>query len=183
MNWSRIVLYREAKRLLDSLHIENMDALEVSPSEVSFWTTVGFGSYTATAPYPAFDILLSSQQPAGTYDFVILDNLLEHLIKPKLALENVKKMLAPGGFCFVATPFMLRVHPAPLDLWRFTEQGLTMLLDEAGLKPRSVGSWGNRECITAALNAPHSWVGYEEGMSLENDVEHPVMVWALASST
>lgn len=41
---------------------------------------------------------------AGRYDAVILLALIEHLVDPLRALQNVRGMLRPGGFALVDTP-------------------------------------------------------------------------------
>ena len=53
----------------------------------------------------------------------------------------------------MATPFMHKVHPNPLDCVRWTEQGLRFFLEDCGFASDGIvtGSWGNRACIEATF--------------------------------
>src|SRR5207245_1375873 len=93
--------------------------------------------------------------------------------------RNVWAMLKPGGRFVIATPFLVRVHRVPIDCNRWTEDGLSHLLQECGFKEEdiSTGSWGNRRCIAANMTA---WRKRGFFGSLKNEPDYPVMVWAFA---
>lgn len=170
-------MYREAAQILTSLPGYRV-IVEISPGIRSPWIDMvsGRGNYYRTSSYPAYDVC--DRPLAYPADLIILDNVLEHVIDPKTALANVHASLLPGGHVFIATPFLVRIHPAPVDLWRWTPQGLRRLLEEAGFEVKTLNSWGNAECVTASLTG---WPIYEEGVhSLDNEPGLPVMVWALA---
>ena len=82
----------------------------------------------------------------ATYDIVICDQVLEHVKNPVKAATTLHDLLKPGGRVLVGCPFMVRIHPCPGDYWRFTEDGMRLLLWEgaAGLQVESTNSWGNR---------------------------------------
>jgi len=42
--------------------------------------------------------------PAQTFDWVILQDVIEHLSKPRQALQSVARVLKPGGKLFLSTP-------------------------------------------------------------------------------
>jgi hypothetical protein len=48
---------------------------------------------------------------------------------------------------------------------------------DAGFRTADIDQWGNRECVLANLDR---WAPYAPMLSLENNPECPVMVWALA---
>ena len=62
------------------------------------------------------------------YDFVVIFNVLEHLLKPNLAFKNLSKFLKKNGKIIGSTPFIFRVHGAPKDYSRFTKDHLIELL-------------------------------------------------------
>tara|TARA_B100001057_G_scaffold485830_1_gene566075 strand:+ start:890 stop:1537 length:648 start_codon:yes stop_codon:yes gene_type:complete len=62
------------------------------------------------------------------YDFVVIFNVLEHLLKPNLALKNLSKILKKNGKIIGSTPFIFRIHGAPKDYSRFTKDHLIELL-------------------------------------------------------
>lgn len=87
------------------------------------------------------------------------------------------KMLRPGGQVLITTPFYLKVHGAPTDYWRWTPSGLSALLEDAEFAITHIDSWGNKDCIVSNID---QWTEYQEGMNLTNNLELPILVWALA---
>jgi len=68
--------------------------------------------------------------PGGTYDLIICTEVLEHTRYPWKALKEIHRLLKPGGIVAITTPFNFRIHgPAP-DCWRFTAEGLRVLLED-----------------------------------------------------
>jgi SAM-dependent methyltransferase len=105
---------------------------EVNRLLVDFATRTGFGVVS-------FDIDAKRQPDiqgdicthdfgARQFDAVVLSEVLEHVHWPHLALENIRKMLKPGGKLILTTPFMLPMHDRPYDFYRFTRYGLEFLL-------------------------------------------------------
>lgn len=82
--------------------------------------------------YPEFDLNVPS--PIGEFDVLLCEQVLEHVVDPQLAAKTLASLCIAGGHVIVTTPFMLRIHPSLLDLWRRTPDGMTQLLREAGLK-------------------------------------------------
>lgn len=63
----------------------------------------------------------------GSLDFVVCTEVLEHVRQPFSAVDEIWRMLAPGGHVFASTPFNFRIHGPLPDCWRFTEHGLREL--------------------------------------------------------
>ena len=61
------------------------------------------------------------------YDYVVCTEVLEHTRQPFDAVDNIFKILKPGGLAFITTPFNFRIHGPLPDCWRFTEHGLREL--------------------------------------------------------
>jgi SAM-dependent methyltransferase len=130
--------------------------------------------------YPEFDLCepLSEER---TYDVVICEQVLEHVVDPATAVDNLRRLCAPGGQVIVSTPFLIKVHELPeygmLDYWRFTPRGLRLLLERAGLMVEEMGAWGNRQCVAGNVRV---WSAYRPWHSLHNEPDIPVQVWAFA---
>ena len=76
----------------------------------------------------------------ASFDAVFLMEVLEHVPAPDAALSEVHRVLAPGGRLVLSTPFLLEIHDAPHDYYRFTEYGLRHLLrgfEQVRVVPRS----------------------------------------------
>jgi SAM-dependent methyltransferase len=174
-DWLRVVMYRECFGFIDRLRPECLDVLEISAGPQ--WSRrFNFGSYTATE-YPGFDVC--SEQLPQRYDLIIADQVFEHVPWPYRAGRNLFGMLKHGGHLIVTVPFLVRVHPSPLDCCRWTETGLSYLLQECGFVESRIqtGSWGNRACLKANLT---HWRKRGFFGSLANEPNFPVAVWAFA---
>jgi len=158
IQWMRVVMHRETSRFVSKLPLSEMSALEVSGKH---WQNTPFRSYLSL-DYPAFDIC-GEPHPAG-FDIVIAEQVLEHVLSPRRAIENVYQMLNPGGIFIVNTPFLVRIHDHPIDCTRWSERGLRQLLYECRSSEIETGSWGNRRCARANFR---SWVPYRPWHSLK----------------
>ncbi|MBJ11471.1 MAG: methyltransferase type 11 [Candidatus Marinimicrobia bacterium] len=58
-----------------------------------------------------------------SFDAVILQAVLEHVIDPYNCVNEVKRVLKRDGFVYAETPFMQQLHQAPFDFTRFTFLG------------------------------------------------------------
>jgi SAM-dependent methyltransferase len=174
-DWVRVVMYRRCFEFIRTLKPENLDVLEISGGP-QWRRAFQFRSYVETQ-YPDFDIC--SQTLDRQFDLIIADQVFEHLPWPNRAGRNVFQMLRSGGTFVIATPFLVRVHKVPIDCSRWTEQGLSYLLQECGFLEENIktDSWGNRACLKANLK---KWRSYGWFRSLQNEPNYPVMVWAFA---
>jgi SAM-dependent methyltransferase len=174
-DWVRVVLYQKSFEFLRSLGPENLEALEISAGP-QWKRAINFKSYEATN-FPDFDIC--SETLPRQFDIIIADQIFEHLAWPYRAGRNIHHMLRPGGYLIIAVPFLLRVHKSPTDCSRWTEEGLSYLLQECGFSADDIvtDSWGNKACVKANLT---SWKRFGWHRSLHNEPDFPVMVWAFA---
>jgi SAM-dependent methyltransferase len=176
--WRRVAMHREARAFVASLPGRELDVVEVGGSG---WSDprFGFRSYRSLSP-PEYDLCRGPFQ----WEFcglVILSQVLERVPQPRQALSNALAMLRPGGSLIVDTPFLLKFDPRFPDFSRWTEDGLRMLLEEAGFTDIRTGSWGNRQCLAADLQPDVEWTAYDPAVhSLENELQFPLTVWAFA---
>jgi SAM-dependent methyltransferase len=174
--WQRTVLNRAVDIHLAALGYSELAAAEISGDR---YAARPWRSYESL-DYPAFDLCA----PLGdrrTYDVVICEQVLEHVLDPRAAAANLRGLCAPGGHVVVSTPFLIRVHELPAygmpDLWRFTPRGLRRLLEDAGLLVDSIEAWGNRDCVVGNFDR---WAAQRPWHSLRNEPDLAVQVWAFA---
>lgn len=66
------------------------------------------------------------------YDVVVATEVIEHVVDPNAFVENILKVLKPGGKLILTTPIkdihpqgtIWETEPAPVHLWWFTEKGI-----------------------------------------------------------
>jgi ubiquinone/menaquinone biosynthesis C-methylase UbiE len=61
------------------------------------------------------------------FDTVLAIEILEHLYDPQRAVDQIRRVLKPGGVCILSTRFFFRYHPDPQDYYRFTWDSLSYL--------------------------------------------------------
>jgi SAM-dependent methyltransferase len=174
--WQRVALNQTVREHLNSLGPGGCDAAEISGEAQR---GLGWRSFTSL-DFPEFD-LCAPLDGRGTFDVVICEQVIEHVVDPCAAARNLRDLCRPGGHVVVSTPFLIRVHELPMygmrDYWRFTPSGIRRLLETAGLTVETVGSWGNRRCVMGNLDR---WPSYHRWHSLRNEPDLPVQVWAFA---
>lgn len=77
--------------------------------------------------------------PSASVDLVITQEVLEHVADPFKAIEEIHRVLKPGGTLYIQLPFIIGYHPGPTDFWRFTREGIVRLIEIAGLQCQEVG--------------------------------------------
>jgi SAM-dependent methyltransferase len=64
----------------------------------------------------------------ASFDVVLCTEVLEHLPEPQRAIDEMFRVLVPGGRLLLTTRFLFPIHDAPHDYVRFTKYGLRHLL-------------------------------------------------------
>jgi SAM-dependent methyltransferase len=64
----------------------------------------------------------------ASFDVVLCTEVLEHLPEPQKAIDEIFRVLRPGGTLLLTTRFLFPIHDAPHDYFRFTKYGLRHLL-------------------------------------------------------
>jgi hypothetical protein len=182
VQWCRKVMNDEIFAFVSALSTEAMDALEISGTA---WGALQNWKSYETVQYPAFDLCYDIV-PDRAFDIIFVEQVLEHVRYPYRAIRNVHRMLRCNGWFIATTPFLIQIHGGKMDYTRWTPEGMKYLLEECGFDTQkiSVGSWGNRECAIADLNAcaeGYGWHPYNPiKHSLVNEPEYPVVVWTIA---
>lgn len=74
----------------------------------------------------------------NVFDLVITQEVLEHVKSPRMAVEEIYRVLKPNGTAYIQLPFIIGYHPCPSDYWRFTHEGMIELVVSAGFNVTEV---------------------------------------------
>lgn len=70
----------------------------------------------------------------GRFDYIIFNQVMEHLPEPKEALRELHRVLKPGGKLLYTGPMFYEEHEQPFDFFRYTQFGLNHLFTQAGFE-------------------------------------------------
>jgi len=76
----------------------------------------------------------------ASFDAVLSTQVLEHVTSPERYLAEALRLLQPGGSLALTTHGLMRLHRDPIDLWRWTSDGLRHQVQTAGFDV--VRQWG-----------------------------------------
>ena len=88
----------------------------------------------------------------NTFDYLISNQVLEHVSKPWLCVDEFHRVLKRGGFVLLVVPSIYQEHRWPNDNWRVLKDGMEVLLSEFSY--RYVGSFGNSELLRHMIEHP-----------------------------
>ena len=66
--------------------------------------------------------------PDDTAQTIVCVETLEHVFEARRAMDEMIRVLAPGGVLLISSPFDFRLHDYPSDYWRLTPSCLARLL-------------------------------------------------------
>ncbi len=142
-------LRREEYKALSKLSIDGA-ILDVGGSKKSGYHELIQGNHTITtgninASYGT-DIIFNAEEvwpfPDGSFDGVLLVNLLEHLYRYEHTVREASRVLKPRGVVAGVVPFMFNVHASPNDYFRYTKSTLERLFTENGFSDVRVKELG-----------------------------------------
>jgi len=119
-----------------------------------------------------------------TYDFVISDQVIEHLEDPKKAIGESYRVLKKGGIAIHTTCLIIYLHPSPKDFWRFSSEALNFLCRDFS-KILQCESWGNRIAIFFCflsdrfrlLSIPDRKWSIRHLIANYNEKKYPIVTW------
>lgn len=83
---------------------------------------------------PCIDILcdITDMKPIPDESIGLVLNLesLEHIAHPQKAIDEIHRVLKPDGLLILTTVMHFKIHHAPKDYWRFTPEGIELLLNQ-----------------------------------------------------
>jgi SAM-dependent methyltransferase len=72
-------------------------------------------------------IHLNQKFRRSSFDWVIMDQVLEHVSNPFAAILQIQRVLRPGGRVLVTVPAQNPWHAGPRDYWRFSADSMKLL--------------------------------------------------------
>lgn len=119
------------------------------------------------------DIVADLNEPlvlTGHYDWIILNNTLEHIYDAKRLIKDCHKLLAPAGQLVILVPFMIKIHQ-DIDHHRYTNQSLERMLKETGFSTVAIMPAGTISNIYQTIQndifglvpkwfLPFKWISY-----------------------
>ena len=85
----------------------------------------------------------------GSCDIVLNTQVLEHVKDPGKVCKELARVLKPGGLLFLTTPQSSPLHNLPWNFFNFTNLGLGLLMDAAGLDREKVEPQGGHFALLA----------------------------------
>lgn len=157
----------------DSIIIKNTAIIDMLPN----------GCQIDAPVYPDVDIQ-NMPYADNTYDYAIADQVLEHVRKPWIGVEEVRRILKPGGLAILTSVMIFYMHGVPQDYWRFTPDGLKSLCENYSTIHVCSGT-GNKQFVMNVFHKKNSGRQVTPNTPLELeamacDNKHLVMVWVIA---
>jgi SAM-dependent methyltransferase len=108
---------------------------------------------------PCIDLIcdVADMKPISSESIGLVLNLesLEHLPYPQKAIDEIHRVLRPNGLLILTTVMHFKIHRTPKDYWRFTPDGIELLLSRFKI----------------------------EDCTLEGDLKRPKGIWVTAQKT
>ncbi len=83
---------------------------------------------------------------------ILCSNVFEHLPEPQTCMNEIERILKPGGRCLILVPFIIKLHSEPFDFHRYTKYAIARYCRQAGfvdVKIQEVG--GNSNILGTVL--------------------------------
>lgn len=121
------------------------------------------------------------------FDFVISDQVIEHLENPGKAIAESYRVLKKSGIAIYTTCFINYIHFGPKDFWRFSPDALRYLCKDFSEILQCEG-WGNRIAILLCflsdrfrgMNIPETKNSIRHLIASYNEERYPVVTWIIA---
>ena len=96
------------------------------------------------SPYLDFTVDLNSRIPLedSSFDTIVLTDVLEHIAEPAALINEIGRLLRPGGKLIAGVPFLYGLHEVPFDFYRYTEHALRRFCEGSGLEVLCLEPYG-----------------------------------------
>jgi SAM-dependent methyltransferase len=79
-----------------------------------------------------------------SFDSIFTSEVIEHVFNPDRILNELKRVLVPGGTMMLSCPFFWAEHEMPFDYCRYSSAGIKSLLERNGFEVEFQTKLGNR---------------------------------------
>ncbi|WFP73768.1 methyltransferase domain-containing protein [Mesorhizobium sp. WSM4906] len=165
---TRARLYNSLKRLITSEYSphDTLNSFLASVPEHAIVIEFGSGARRIRSdvlnidlfPAPNVDLVADIEHtplPSNSVDYVILDSVIEHVPNPAAVVDEVMRVLRPGGKLLCINPFLFPYHGYPAHYCNFTKDGIEQLLRRFG----SVEVQTHQGPTSAIVNILSEYVG------------------------
>ena len=114
-------------------------------------TCVDWGNSMHQITYLDFeqDLNQNLNMESNSFDSIILSDVLEHIRKPELLLNEIHRILNKDGVLIMNVPFFYWLHEHPFDYYRYTKYALQSMCEDAGFEILELKPYGGApEIIT-----------------------------------
>jgi len=91
-----------------------------------------------------------------SFDGVLCSQVLEHVDRPEVVVQEIGRVLKPGGWGIIYVPFFYNAHLEPHDYFRFSSYGIKDLAERNGLQVRQLRGQGS--IGTLLVQMFHNWL-------------------------
>lgn len=134
-------MYTNIQKVLNKLHLipgyclilgdtYNKDTKKLHNS--TLFDMLPRGSTYIAPSYPKVDIH-NLPYANSTFDYVIADQVLEHVRKPWVGIKEVHRVLKANGIAIFTSALIFPLHSVPNDYYRYTPDGLKVLFEDFGI--------------------------------------------------
>lgn len=106
------------------------------------------GADLADSPFPkkGIDIYCPATKvplPDNSIDVILCTEVLHDLPEPDEFFNEIKRLLKPGGYLFLTSPFVVPIVDGEYDHYRYTKHGLNYRITKSGLSTVSIEPVGD----------------------------------------
>jgi SAM-dependent methyltransferase len=87
----------------------------------------------------------------NSFDAVLLLEVIEHICRFDIVLDEIKRILKKNGLLYISAPFIYPAHDVPYDFHRFTRDGLKQDLERHGFKIEIIEQHGNSLVVSLQM--------------------------------
>lgn len=127
---------------------------------------------------PGVDVAANAEQlpfRAGIFQRVECDAVLEHVEHPEKVMAEIERVLAPGAFAHVVTPFCHPFHEYPRDYRRFTLDGLILMTGSLEVVAQGWRTGPTATMLVFILEYVKTWLTWRPARA----IAHGVLGWIL----
>lgn len=176
--------FEKLSKLEKFLKIESLCVVSGGGKDEPEQKFIKSNSIFSTTLEDGFDLTEDWRQNSGfediieSFDFVMCNQVLEHVPDVLLAFKNLVSLTKPGGYIWVSLPVINRIHMDP-DFYSsgYHPRFLKFLGDKNDLENVHISAWGSLKC--KVFTTTRSWPTYmqlKRGIRSKNDIIFPMGV-------